>query len=301
MICSFVRGRRSRVRISKYSNGVTQLRQFIQELESPLNTKLYVSFLLLNQGIGADLSFFFKKKKEQLRFVETDRIVAFSKTHMFIFSIPAFQTIQVANDDINNNPLLDLIPPLWKLPCDGTRLCRGGISPLYYDGPPPAPILPTPRKNPIQRKNAPYIRSKIQPPEPPKPIVNPGMTNFTISCQKGIYAISIPSLKELKPRLSHILPYTSATQESGFSLGLSKAFFRHRDSSCTTLCYAWLEGEVSRNKGRTFRLRGGGLQVVRERGYPGRWDADPPVLDEGSGRVVMFTKEGLGVVDTALV
>ncbi len=62
------------------------------------------------------------------------------------------------------------------------------------------------------------------------------------------------------------------------------------------MSYMWIEDEVHRN--REFRLRAS--VAIRERGYPGQWDADPPVMDEASGRIVQFTKTGLIVLDTGL-
>ncbi|KXN83797.1 hypothetical protein AN958_01074 [Leucoagaricus sp. SymC.cos] len=190
---------------------------------------------------------------EQLRIVETNRIVAFSKTVMFIYPIPPFQTIQANILDV-----FDVVAPLWKLPCPGSRLYRGGLSPIYFD-------------------------------------LSTLMTRFVLCSQDGIYGISIPQDKKAKPRLSKLVEYETTT-ESGYSLGVSKAFFRHRDSSSTTVSYMWIEDEVNRN--REFRLRAS--VAIRERGYPGQWDADPPMVDESSGRIVQFTKTGLIVIDTGL-
>jgi len=172
---------------------------------------------------------------------------------MFIYPIPPFQTTQANLLDV-----FDVVAPLWKLPCPGARLYRGGLSPIYFD----LPSL---------------------------------MTRFALCSQDGIYGISIPRDQKAKPRLSKLVDYET-TAESGYSLGVSKAFFRHRDSSSTTVSYMWIEDEVHRN--REFRLRAS--VAIRERGYPGQWDADPPVMDEASGRIVQFTKTGLIVLDTGL-
>lgn len=172
---------------------------------------------------------------------------------MFIFPIPPFQTIQASILDV-----FDVVAPLWKLPCQGSRLYRGGLSPLYFDN------------------------SSL-------------MTRFVLCSQDGIYGISIPQDQKAKPRLTKLVEYET-TAESGYTLGVSKAFFRHRDSNATTVSYMWIEDEVNRN--RAFRLRAS--VAIRERGYPGQWDPDPPVLDEASGRIVQFTKTGLIVLDTGL-
>ncbi|KAF7773461.1 hypothetical protein Agabi119p4_5628 [Agaricus bisporus var. burnettii] len=190
---------------------------------------------------------------EAVRIIETNRLAAFSKTDMFIYPIPPFQIIQANALDV-----YDVVPPLWKLPCPGGRLYRGGLSPVYFD-------------------------PSFQ------------MTRFVLCAQDGIYGISIPQDRKAKPRLSKLVEFETTT-ESGYSLGLTKAFFRHRDSSSTTVSYMWVEDEVRRN--REFRLRAS--VAIRERGYPGQWDADPPVIDEASGRIVQFTKTGLIVLDTGL-
>ena len=172
---------------------------------------------------------------------------------MFIYPIPPFQITQANLLDV-----YDVVAPLWKLPCPGARLYRGGLSPAYFE-------------------------------------LSSLMTRFVLCSQDGIYGISIPHDQKAKPRLSKLVDYETTT-ESGYSLGVSKAFFRHRDFSSTTLSYMWVEDEVLRN--REFRLRAS--VAIRERGYPGQWDADPPVVDEASGRIVQFTKTGLIVLDTGL-
>ncbi|KAG6831211.1 hypothetical protein H0H92_012006 [Tricholoma furcatifolium] len=200
-------------------------------------------------------------RQHHIRLLPGNRILIFTKTNILVYDVQPD-----SNSELASLPFLR-----WQLPCPpGERTANGGIS---------------------------------------EASINASSTQFTFVCEKPntIYSLSIPHNCAQFPLIRKIATFPGDYYPA-IAVGFEKMFIAFERN--------W-KADLDRLSGSVIRLgiawSGDGpacagsedisvAQGVHSYEYPTEWYVGwPPLLDEGSGRIVQpFGKRGLLVLDTAL-
>ncbi|RDB18718.1 hypothetical protein Hypma_014706 [Hypsizygus marmoreus] len=122
-------------------------------------------------------------------------------------------------------------------------------------------------------------------------------TYFVIYAGNTIHGLAIPHIVDQPPHLRELVDISGL--ELGcitLSVGFEKAFIQHRDRSISRLKFSWDKRGIQEVKPASS------CPTITVKGYPTTLNgARLPLLDEETGRVVQSSREGIVIVDTALL
>lgn len=123
---------------------------------------------------------------------------------------------------------------------------------------------------------------------------NETATYFVIEA-KHFHGFIVPHNEHQTPRFHLLMDREiNSPRDPVYALGFQKAFAQEVDRSATRLSFSWA-GEMGSSPANAS-----GRVILRD--YPTTYDqTHPPELDEETGRIVLKSKGGFRVIDTALV
>ncbi|GLB35517.1 hypothetical protein LshimejAT787_0210820 [Lyophyllum shimeji] len=120
-------------------------------------------------------------------------------------------------------------------------------------------------------------------------------TYFSFVAGSAVHGLVIPHNTQHPPRTLELARFAEAPRFPDLALGFEKMFAHHHREAAVRLGFAWKEER------RLGVREGDDGYAVEACEYSREWNVVcPPVLDEGSGRIVQALINGVLVMDTAL-
>lgn len=121
-------------------------------------------------------------------------------------------------------------------------------------------------------------------------------THFILTAGNIISNLVIPTNEDQSPYLIEVTELSRGRPPTCV-IGVEKAFIQHRDNSISRLSFTWDDFNPGSTKPWSMRSC---VHVSRE--YPTSYDSiRPPRFDEETGCIVQNSRDGIWVIDTALI
>lgn len=130
-------------------------------------------------------------------------------------------------------------------------------------------------------------------------VQHPLATHVILTAGNVISNLVIPTHDDQSPYLAEMMELPKLGSEPpSCVVGVGRAFVQHTDNSVSRLSFTWED----RNPGNRSSWPPGSCVHTDSRDYPTAYDnIRPPILDEETGCIIQDSRDGLWVVDTALI